>query len=222
MSTADDQLGGVAAAPPKPDDGGVWLTDKAGRQYVKAQRRRGIILRQGDESIADALARDAQPPGDRRPKSKAKAPPKPPPPTKVDLKELEKPLAEALKMPAAMCAMFGDEWAANHFTQMGPHVARNLVRTAEQNEWLRRKLEAFATTGELPMQLVAMIGLGGSFALYLLPPVIYWFNLPVPDQARDMLAIPPRRAQAPAAPLDEEALRHWAAEQPNAAHPEAA
>jgi len=218
MSTATEpqQLDGVAPAPPKPDDdAGGWLTDKAGRQYVKAERRRGIVMRQGDESVADALARDAQPPGDRRPKSKSrKKPTTPAPPSKPDLKELEKPIAEALKQPALICAMFGDEWAAEHFTRMAPNVARNLVRTAEHNEWLKRRLEAFAATGELPMQLIAFLGLGGSLVLYTVPPIVYWLNLPVPDQARTMLDIPPRRV-APVEPFP------GPAEEPDAAHPEA-
>src|SRR5689334_1380762 len=99
--TAEAELG-VAPAPPKPDDEGGWLRDKQGRQYVKAEHRRGIVMRQGDESVADALARDAQPPSDRRPKPKGKArkPPTPPAPSKPDLKELEKPIADALKQPA--------------------------------------------------------------------------------------------------------------------------
>lgn len=203
MTAAVDE---VAAADPKPDDAGGWLTDKSGKHYVKAVGRRGIVYRQGDESVADALARDAQPPGDRRPKPKnRKAPPKPPPPTKPDLKELEPLLTEALKQPALMAAMFGDEWAAEHFRRMAPNVARNLVRSAEQSEWLRRKLEAFATTGEIPMQLVAFLGLGGAIALYMVPPVIYWFNLPVPDQARAMLGVPPRRLAPPEPHYDPQA-----------------
>jgi len=101
--------------------------------------------------------------------------------------------------------MFGDEWAANHFTVQAPVLARNLVVASEHNPWLRRKLEELSTGGELAMKVITLLGVGGALFGYAIPPIIWWFNLPVPDKAREMFGIPPariddaRRAPAPVA-----------------------
>jgi len=179
-------------------DGG-WLIDKGGRQYIPAEGRRGRINRQGDETVEQAKARDQQP-RDRRPGSrKPKAPRKAPPPKSLDLRELEEVLAEGLKSPAMMCAAVGDEWAAMHFVTWGPQLARNLVRAAEHNPWLRKRLERAASGADMMLQLVTIVGVAGSFGMYMLPPMVHWFNLPVPDKAREMMNIPPRQ-DAPAPP----------------------
>lgn len=186
---ADERPGGPVAGGAPPGD--EWLTDKRGRPYVRARGRQGTVYRVGDETIAEALERDAKP-RDQRPR-KSKTAKKPPPPTKADLKELELVLAEALRSPAMICATFGDGWAADHFTNQGPVLARNLVVASEHNPWLRRKLETAASGGDMMMQLITMVGIAGALIGYAIPPVIYWFNLPVPDQARSMFGIPERR-----------------------------
>lgn len=168
-----------------------WLTDRQGRQYVRARGRRGIIYRSGGESLQEAFARDALP-RDQKPR-RTRTPKKAPPPKSVDLKEIEAILAEALKAPAMPCAAFGDAWAADHFTNAGPYLARNLCRAAETNAWLRKKLESAATGGDAVMQLAAFLGVGAAVMLYTAPPLIYWLNLPVPDKAREMFGIPDRR-----------------------------
>jgi hypothetical protein len=33
----------------------------------------------------------------------------------------------------------------------------------------------------------------------VIPPVIYWFNLPAPAKTREMFGIPPRKGEQPAA-----------------------
>lgn len=186
-------------APSEPAGDG-WETDKAGRQYIPARGRRGRINRQGEETVEEAVARDAKP-KDRRPGSrKPKAPRKPPPPKSVDLRELEEILAEGFKSPSMLCAAVGDEWAAMHFVTWGPQLARNLTRAAEHNEWLRKRLERAAGGGDLMLQMVTILGVAGSFGMYLLPPMVYWLNLPVPEKAREMMNIPDRRPDAPAAP----------------------
>jgi hypothetical protein len=42
-----------------------------------------------------------------------------------------------------------------------------------------------------------MFGVGGALVGYAIPPIVYWANLPVPDKAREMFGIPPRREHAP-------------------------
>lgn len=176
-----------------------WRRDKQGREYIAAQGRKGIVYRKGSETVAQALERDATPTGDKRPR-RSKTARKPPAPSKVDLREIDKLLAEALCSPAVICAGFGDAWAADHFTRQGPVLARNLVLAAEHNPWLRKQLETTATAGTLPMQMVTMLGVGGAFVMYLVPPIVYWLNLPVPEKGREMFGIPPRRDIEPTAP----------------------
>lgn len=195
MSVIDLPIDETASEPPPLDieDGGGWKRNKAGREYVQAVGRRGVIMRQGNETVAEALARDAAPAAQGRPRRKA-TPKTPPPPKGLDLKALEQQLAEALKAPAVAAAMFGDEWAANHFTQNGPYLARNLVLASETNPWLRRKLENAATGGDMMMQLMSLVGVGGAFIMYIVPPLVWWFNLPVPETGRQMLGIPERHS----------------------------
>jgi hypothetical protein len=181
-----------------------WKRGRDGREYLTIPGRPGRWPRRGDEPIEDAIAR-ATSPKDERPKRRSKAAPKPAPPKKLDLKELEEALTEAARSPAMPCAMFGDEWAANHFTVQAPVLARNLVVASEHNPWLRRKLEELSTGGELAMKVITLLGVGGALFGYAIPPIIWWFNLPVPDKAREMFGIPPariddaRRAPAPVA-----------------------
>lgn len=168
-----------------------------GKQYIpRPAGKSGIIIRQGEETIAQALERDALP-RDKRPRRRSKTPKKPDPPKQVDLKALEAALAEALKQPALACALAGDEWGADHFTNAGPYLARNLIVASEHNPWLRRKLEEMATGQDAMMKVVSMVGVGGGIFLYVVPPAIYWFNLPVPDTFRQKFGIPPRREQKP-------------------------
>lgn len=180
----------------------VWKIDRQGREYApRKDGRSGNVFRQGEESIAQARERDTTAAqgagGDKRPKRKPKRPKMPDAPRKVDLKELEATIAEALKAPAMPAAMFGDEWAANHFTMSGPYLARNLVLASEHNPWLRMKLEQAATGGDAMMKMVSLVGVGGALFGYAIPPIVYWFNLPVPAKTREMFGIPPRREREP-------------------------
>jgi hypothetical protein len=171
-----------------------WRANRAGRLYIPRPDGIGQIYRRGEESVAEAFARDAKP-KDERPR-KSKTPPRKPPPAKADLRELEQLLSEAFRSPAVACAAFGDEWSADHFTNQGPALARNLVLSAEHNPWLRRKLEDAASGGDMAMQLVSLLGVAGALASYMLPPLIWWFGLGVPDKAREMFGIPKDRADA--------------------------
>lgn len=191
--TAPSSNGASEAAPPA--DG--WTPDKNGKPYVARQGRPGIIYRQGDETVEQARARDAEPKGDKRPRRKTKPPKMPDPPRQVDLKALEVTIADALTSPAMICASFGDEWAADHFAKSGPYLARNLVNASNHNPWLRKKLEEAATGQDAMMKMVSLMGVGGALFGYAIPPIIYWFNLPAPQKTREMFGIPDRREREP-------------------------
>lgn len=170
------------------------------REYTTREGKRGVIYRKEGETVAEAVARDQEQPKDQKPRRKPKTPRKPAPPKAADLKELEAILAEAFASPAMICAGFGDEWAANHFTNQGPYLARNLIRASEHNPWLRRKLEDAASGGDTAMKLISLVGVGGALFGYAAPVIIYWFNLPVPDKAREMFGIPEAREHGATAP----------------------
>lgn len=185
----DDERPEPAAAPPPVDDG--WRRDKNGKEYIRPPGRRGNLYRRGDETILEAIDRDGRP-KDQRPR-KPKAPKKPPAPSGTDLKELEELLAAALQSPGIVCGMAGDEWAAQHFAINGASLARNLVVASEKNPWLRKKLEDASTGGDMAVQLMTVFAVGGAIIMYIAPPAVHWFNLPVPDKAREMFGIPERR-----------------------------
>src|SRR5215831_1279751 len=191
--------------PPPSADGDIWQVSKQGRQYhnpTPGKRGARVVYRRGDETIAQAIARDqqelAEAARDKRPQKK-KTPKMPDAPRGVDLKELESTIAEALKAPAMVCASFGDEWGAEHFAKSGPYLARNLILASEHNPWLRRKLEEAATGQDAMMMVVSLVGVGGALFAYVIPPVVYWFNLPAPAKTRELFGIPPRKGEQPAA-----------------------
>ncbi|HET9118700.1 MAG TPA: hypothetical protein VFN75_11605, partial [Pseudonocardiaceae bacterium] len=66
----------------------------------------------------------------------------------------------------------------------------NLVLASETNPWLRRKLENAASGGDMMMQLMSLVGVGGAVVMYVVPPLVWWFNLPIPEEGRAMLGIP--------------------------------
>lgn len=180
-----------------PPPGPEWREDSRGRQFVprpKGGGKSGVIFRRDNETIAEALARDLKP-KDERPHRRSKKPKMPDAPRKPDLRELEETLANALKSPAMICAGFGDQWGAEHFTAKGPYLARNLVLASQSNPWLRKKLEEAATGEDAMMMVVGLVGVGGALFAYAIPPIIYYFNLPASKQMREMLDIPPRREQ---------------------------
>jgi hypothetical protein len=109
-ATADPELDGTPTIPLDPLDavedlaGVGWKQNKAGREYIVNPGRKGMLFRQGDESVGEAILR-AGLPDDPAPKRKSKAgrhKPDPPPATS-DLRELEAMLAEAFKSPAVIC-----------------------------------------------------------------------------------------------------------------------
>jgi hypothetical protein len=99
--------------------------------------------------------------------------------------------------PAIVCATVGDEWGANHFQNAGPYLARSLVMASEHNPWLRKKLEEAASGEAAMMMIVTLVGVGGALVTYMVPPLVYWFNLPVSTRTRQMFGIPPRKETPP-------------------------
>lgn len=167
-----------------------WRRDKQGRWYAPARGRSGVVYRTGNQTVEEAHAEDAKGPRDTPPKSKKKAP-KPPAPTQASLKELEFMLAEGLKSPAMICAAIGDEWPAEHFTMHGPVLARNLVKAAEHNPWLRAKLEAAMTGEDFMIRLISTFGIASALFMYSVPVVLYYTGAGNPA-ARDMFGVPDR------------------------------
>lgn len=198
----EEELERLAATPPPAEapeaSEAGWKRDKSGREYVAKPDGPGMVFRRGQETVSEALERNAQGGGDKRPRRRK--PVAPPPPAAVDLRELEQLFSEAFKSPAMIAGMVGDEWLADHFVDKGPYLARNLVKASETNPWLRRKLEEMAAGGDVTVQILGTLSLAGAVILYAAPPLIYLLNLPVPARARVMLDIPERRlAPAPSA-----------------------
>ena len=185
-----------AAAPNGADTALSWVESDDGRLYVTRPRPKGArgrprrIYRQGEESPAEALTRDERSNGDKRPRRKPKRPKMPDAPRTVDLKALELTFAEAFKSPSMICASFGDEWASEHFADKGPYLARNLILASQHNPWLRAKLEEAATGQDAMLKVMSLLSVGGALVLYIVPPVIWWFNLPAPAKTREMFGIP--------------------------------
>lgn len=178
--------------------GDVWILDGRGRMRLAGTH----IYQRGDETPEQARAR-AQRPKDRKPR-RAKTTKKLPPvaTNETDLRKAEEVLVEILSSPAAIAAMAGSPWGADHFTNQAPVFARNIVATSEHNLWLRRKLEILSTGGgDLAMQLAMFLPLVASAISYALPPIVFYLHVPVPDDVRRMFGIPePPPPYADAAP----------------------
>lgn len=198
---AEPDLLAADAVSAEPED---WRTDRAGRQYTPRQSGvSGIVYRQGEETIADAWARDAKGPPDKRPK-KSKVARKPPAPTQIDLKQLEHALTEGLAAPGMMAAMAGDEWAAQHLTTQAPIVARNLVTCAQHNPWLHAQLLRAVTGEGLLMNVMVFMSLGAAVFSYVVPPIIYYLNPTfLPEHGVELIREKyqiPERLEEPGAP----------------------
>lgn len=171
--------------PPERESAGEWRKDRNGNEYVPRREGRGRVMRQGQESVEEAHARDAGP----RPTARPKRPKKklPDPPKKIELKLLEEELANALKAPGAVCMAIGEEWPAEHFIENAKPLARNLVLAADHNPWLLRQLEEIATGQQAMGKIISLFAVSGALFMYAVPPAIYFLNLSVPDSARAML-----------------------------------
>jgi hypothetical protein len=170
-----------------------WRRDRQQRWFTPAKGRSGVVYRRDNETVEEALARDAKGPKDREPRSKKSRVPRAPAPTQVSLKELEFALSELFCSPAFVAAGRGEEWAANHFTKEGPVLARNLTKAAEHNPWLRAKLEAAVTGEALMVKVMTIIPVAAALIAYSLPPVIYYFDPGfIPPEAREMFHVPVR------------------------------
>lgn len=171
-----------------------WRTNRRGQQYVTARGRSGTVMRQGNETVEEAHARDAQGPTQRGPRPKPKTPPKAAAVRQVSLQEIERALADLLRAPGMLAGMQGDEWAADHFVAVGPIVARNLCKAAETNPWLRSKLEAAVLGSDLfLMRVLGLVPVCTAIAAYTVPAVIYYADPGfIPPAARAMYAVPKR------------------------------
>lgn len=184
-----------AGAGLSPDEG--WQLAKNGRQFASNPGGGWPVWRRGNESVQEALTRAAADKPDKPPRSKrrraeqAKASGAKPAVSRDQLtREIQEACAGILTAPAIGCAMFGDEWGANHFQVQGERFAANLARSSEHNPWLRSKLEKL-TEGELAIVAVlTSVSLAAGAVGYIMPPLIKYLDLPVPERARFMLGVP--------------------------------
>lgn len=191
--TVETEVPPEPLTPPGDDPGAQgWRLDKQNRWWAPAHGRSGKVYRRGNETLDEAHARDAKGPKDHGPKAKPKIP-KAPAPTQISLKELEFALTEALSAPAFIAGAQGDAWAANHFTESAPVLARNLTKAAEHNPWLRAKLEASMAGDLFMMRILTLMPVAAGLIGYALPPIIYYFEPKIiPDEAREMFKVPYR------------------------------
>jgi hypothetical protein len=94
--------------------------------------------------------------------------------TKKGTEAIRDAFAELLSLPAVPCAIAGDQWAAQHFSQTGPRFAEQIAAASERNPVLRRwceRMMAGETTAVLLMAAIAYAG----------PPLIHWNLVPVPE-----------------------------------------
>lgn len=164
---------------PAPEAAG-WRQTKNGKDYVpRPGGEGGIIYRRGEETVEQALDRDARQPKKKSPKASGGKARKPIAPTEIDLRQLERAIEEMLATPGALLAMRGDVWGAQHFERQAPVLARNLVVCAEHNPALRAKLVALMV-GEGPLVNVLLYGhLAAAALAYLIPPIVHYLNPPV-------------------------------------------
>jgi hypothetical protein len=196
--------------PPRPDLDGSgpaeqgWKTDKRGKKYIPrptppgSTHGKGAIYREGTETTEEALARDRAKQEERPRRDKQAKPKMPPASRKVESRELEESLAAALKAPGAIAMTLSpDDWLPEHFNVAGPHLARHVVLASEHNPWLRRRLEEAAQGEDAMWAVISIIGVGGALFAYAVPPIVYLFNFPVPENARKRWGMPPRGPAPP-------------------------
>lgn len=172
-----------------------WRPDKKGRLYVPARGRSGTVYREGNETVEEAYARDAQGPRQRGPKPKAAPrPAKAAAPRAVSLQEIERNLAGMLTMPSGFAAMQGDKWAAEHIDRVGPILARNLCKAAETNVWLRDKLEGMMSGGDMILfKILALMPVIQAGVAYVVPLIVYYFDPRfIPSGTREAFQVPIR------------------------------
>lgn len=176
-----------------------WKRDKKGRWITGARGRAGTIYRQGDETVAEAVARDqeAQENG-RPPKTRAKPKtPRPPAPTRKTDKELEAALTESLQAPAMLAAMHGDTWVAEHVYREAPNLSRNLIAAAEHNPKLRARLEQIAGGETALGQIVMQLAIGNALIAYMVPPIIYYLGARAPARLKTAFQVPEKPMRRP-------------------------
>lgn len=169
-----------------------WRKDKKDRWFVgaKAAGRSGVIYRQGDESVEEAIVRDQEARANGRPPKARPKTTKSPAPTQKTLKELETALTEALEAPAMIAGMKGDKWVADHIYREAPTLSRNLVAAAEHNPKLRARLESMLG-GETPFaQIMSQIIIANALIAYAVPPVIYYLGDRAPGRLRETFQVP--------------------------------
>lgn len=136
------------------------------------------------ESSAKANAARDKPPRRKQSSGAAKRSKK----HKEEISLIESGFRELLTFPAMPAAMAGDQWAADHFSQRGPALAKRLAVECERNDQLR-KICLSAVKG----QTVVMLGF--ELIMYLGLPAMHYGLVPGGEQfGVPVLRKPGRRA----------------------------
>lgn len=120
-------------------------------------------------------------------------------------KQIEDALAEVLQAPAMPCAIFGDEWAADHFEQAGAVLANKIAVVSERNAVLRGWCERAMEGESIGILFLALLAYAG-------PPLIHWNLVPVPGLRK----IPrrPRRGRPDPETMSPTAATEWQEQAP--------
>lgn len=102
-----------------------------------------------------------------------------------ELRELEDALNAILVTPAVPMHMAGDHWPAEHLEQRAGPLAHQVVELARRNPAFRAQLQRALSTSENAQLAFAA-------AAYLVPVLIYFGLIPVPDPVRVQLQVPDR------------------------------
>lgn len=86
--------------------------------------------------------------------------------TKKGTQQIEDGLREILQMPAVPASIFGDQWAAQHFTQQGAVFANKIAVVSERNPVLRDWCNKMLAGESLAVLLMASVMYAGPAALH--------------------------------------------------------
>lgn len=118
--------------------------------------------------------------------------------TKKGTQQIEDGLREILQMPAVPASIFGDQWAADHFTQQGAAFANRIAVVSERNPVLRGWCEKALAGESLAVLLMAGVLYAGPAALHFgLIPGGELMGIPVMRRKQSAPEPVPAQATAP-------------------------
>lgn len=103
--------------------------------------------------------------------------------------QIEDALAEMLCLPAVPAAVFGDQWAADHFTTQGREFANKIAVMSERYPELRKWCERLMGGESAAVLLFAAL-------MYAGPPLVHWGIIPMKPEGAALMGIPVVRRRA--------------------------